>query len=86
MTSTFSIFTLAVKFDCLFLVIFQSFHVAVSFIFDKLAPSPPEYMFRKMFYIPILIHSSALNSLKRAKSVVFVLFCILVDMPMGGGL
>ena len=49
MTPTFSIFTLAIKFDCLFLVIFQSFHVDVSLIFDKLAPSPPEYMFQKMF-------------------------------------
>ena len=49
MTPTFSNFTLAIKFDCLFLVIFQSFHVVVSFIFDKLAPSPPEYMFQKMF-------------------------------------
>ena len=44
----FSIFTLAIKFDGLFLVIFQCFHVFVSYIFDKLAP-PPEYMFQKMF-------------------------------------
>ena len=49
MTPTFSNFTLAIKFDCLFLVIFQSFHVVVSFIFDKLAASHPEYMFQKMF-------------------------------------
>ena len=42
----FSIFTQAIKFDCLFLVIFQSFHVFVSFIFDKLAPYPSEYMFQ----------------------------------------
>ena len=40
MTPMFSIFTLAIKFDCLFLVIFQSFHVVVTFIFEKLAPSP----------------------------------------------
>ena len=39
MTRTFSIFTLAIKFDCLFLAIFQSFHLFVSFISDKLAPS-----------------------------------------------
>ena len=38
MTPMFSIFTLAIKFGYLFLVIFQSFHVIVSFIFDKLAP------------------------------------------------
>ena len=48
-TPMFSVFTLAIKFDCLFLVIFQSFHVFVSFVFDKLAPSAPEYMFQKMF-------------------------------------
>ena len=47
MTPMFSIFTLAIKFDCLFLAIFQSFHLFVSFIFDKLAP--PEYMFQKLF-------------------------------------
>ena len=35
----FSIFTLAIKFDCLFLTIFQSFHLFVGFIFEKLAPS-----------------------------------------------
>ena len=59
MTPTFNIFTLSIKFDCLFLVSFQSFHVVVSFIFDKLAPFPPEYMFQKMFQITILIHFSA---------------------------
>ena len=47
MTPMFSIFTLAIKFDDLFLTIFQSFHLFVSFVFDKLAP--PEYMFQKMF-------------------------------------
>ena len=47
MTSMFSIFTLAIKFDCLFSGIFQSFHLFVGFIFDKLAP--PEHMFQKMF-------------------------------------
>ena len=39
MTLMFSIFTLAIKFDYLFSDIFQSFHLFVSFIFDKLAPS-----------------------------------------------
>ena len=43
----FGIFTLAIKFDCLFLGIFQSFHRILTFIFDKLAP--PEYMFQKIF-------------------------------------
>ena len=47
MTTMFSIFTLAIKFDCLFLTIFQSFHLFVGFIFDKSAPS--EHMFQKTF-------------------------------------
>ena len=38
MTPMFSIFTLAIIFDCLFFIIFQSFHLFVGFIFDKLAP------------------------------------------------
>ena len=38
MTLMFSIFTLAIKFDCLFLTVIQSFHLFVSFIFDKLTP------------------------------------------------
>ena len=45
MTPMFSIFTLAIKFDCLFLAIFKSFYLFVSFIFDKLALSL-EYMFQ----------------------------------------
>ena len=48
MTPIFSIFTLAIKFGCLFFTIFQSFHLFVSFIFDKLAPLP-EHIFQKMF-------------------------------------
>ena len=44
----FSIFTLAIKFDCLFFTIFQSFHLFFGFSFDKLAPTP-EHMFQKMF-------------------------------------
>ena len=39
MTPMFSIFTLAIKFDSLFLAIFQSFHLFVISIFDKLAPN-----------------------------------------------
>ena len=45
MTPMFSIFTLAIKFDCLVLAIFQSFHLIVSF------PPPLEYVFQKMFQI-----------------------------------
>ena len=50
MKPMFSIFTLAIKFVCLFLAIFQSFHWFVGFIFDKLA-SPLKFMFQKMFEI-----------------------------------
>ena len=49
MTPMFSSFTFAIKFDCLFLTIFQSFHLLVGSIFDKLAPPSFEYMFQKMF-------------------------------------
>ena len=48
MTPMFRILTLAIKFDCLILTTFQSFHLFVSFIFEKLAPTQ-EYMFQKMF-------------------------------------
>ena len=44
MSPMFSIFTLAIKLDHLFLTIFQSFHLFVSFIFDKLAPPPRIYV------------------------------------------
>ena len=43
MTPMFSNFTLAIKFDCLFLTIFESFHLFVGFIFDKLPPLPRIY-------------------------------------------
>ena len=43
----FSIFTLAIEFDCVFLTIFQSLYFFVSFIFNKLAP--PKYTFQKVF-------------------------------------
>ena len=59
MTPMFRIFTLGIKFDSLFLAIFQSFQVFVSFIFEKLPPPPLEYIFQKMFWISILIHFSA---------------------------
>ena len=42
LTPMFSIFTLAIKFDCLVLAIFQSFHLIVIFNFDKLAPTPSQ--------------------------------------------
>ena len=79
----FGIFTLAIKFDCIFMGIFQSFHSFVTFVFDKLAP-PPRIYVSKDALDHFLVHSSTKNSLRRAKNVVFSLFCILVDRPMGG--
>ena len=43
----FGVFALAIKFDCLFLGIFKSFHWFVTLIIDNYPP-PPEYMFQKM--------------------------------------
>ena len=40
----FSIFTQAIKFDCLVLAISQSYHLIVIFNFDKLAPTPWMYV------------------------------------------
>ena len=82
MTPMFSIFKFAIKVDCSFLAIFQGFHLFVSFIFDKLAP-PLNICFKNVLN-HYLFHSSAQNSLKSAKNVVFFLFCILVDLSKGG--
>ena len=57
MTPMFSIFTLAIKFDDLFLTIFQSFYLFVSFVFDKLAPPPWIYVSKDVLN-HYLIHSS----------------------------
>ena len=79
----FSIFTLAIKFDCVFLTIFQSFYLFVSFIFNKLAARLQFFLFSKDVLNHYLVHSSTFNDLKSAKNVVFFSFCILVGMPMG---
>ena len=82
MTSMFSIFTLVIKLDCVFLTIFQSFYLFVSFIFNKL--DPPTIYVSKDVLNHYLVHSSAFSSLKSAKKVMYFSFCILVDMPLGG--
>ena len=79
----FSVFILAIKFDCLFLGIFQSFHCFVTLIFDKLDPLTINLCLKRCFkslFCPFLRK----DSLGRAKNVVFSLFCILVERPMGG--
>ena len=83
MFTLFSIFTLAIKFDCLFLTIYQRFHLFVGFIFVKLAP-PIDICFKRCFKSL----SSQLQCIKQsqsAKNIVFFPFRILVDMSMGGG-
>ena len=48
MTPILSIYTQAIEFDPLFLAIFQSFRVFLSFIFDQLAP-PLNICFKRCF-------------------------------------
>ena len=79
----FSIFTLAIKFDCLFLTIYQRFHLFVDLIFDKLAPPPLDMCFKRCFkslFSPL----QCIKQSQSAKNVVFFPFCFLVDMSMGG--
>ena len=54
----------------------------MSFIFEKLAPLN---IWLKRCLNHVLVNSSPKTSLRSAKNVVFFLFCILVDRPMGGG-
>ena len=78
----FGVFTPAIKFDCLFLGIFQNFYWFVTLIFDKLAP-PWIYVLKDALNHFLVNSSAKKNSLRTAKNV-FFLFCILVDRPMGG--
>ena len=84
MTPMLSIFTLAIEFDRLFLAIFQSFCVFLSFIFDKIA-LPLQYLLQKDALNNYLNPFQSIKQSQKCKNVVFFLFCILVDLPMGGG-
>ena len=55
----------------------------MTLIFDKLAPHLNICSKDDLNYF--LVNSNAKNSLRRAKNVLFFLFCILVDSSMGGG-
>ena len=77
-------YTYVQHFDCLFLTIYQRFHLLVGFIFDKLAP-PLDICFKRCFKSL----SSSLQCIQQsqsAKNVVFFPFCFLIDTSMGGGL
>ena len=79
-----SIFTPAIKFDCLFLAIFKNFYWFVSFIFDKIA-FHLNICFKRCFkslFSPFQCNKK--NSLRSAENVIFSFFCILVDRPIGG--
>ena len=85
MKPMFSNFTIAIKIDCLFLAIFQSFYWLVSFIFDKLAP-PPRIYVSKDALNHFLVHTSAKkDSLRSAKNVLFSLFAFWSTGQWGGG-
>ena len=76
-----NIFQSAIKFEYQFLAIFLIFFWIMSFIFYKLAPQNKHF---KVCFKSFLIYSSAKDSLRSAKYVVFSLFCILGGRPMGG--
>ena len=80
----FSIVTLSIKFDCVVLPIFQSFHIFVSFIFHKLAPPNTVYVSKDVLN-HYLVHCSAFNSLKSAKNVVFSHSAFWSTCQWGGG-
>ena len=85
MTPMFSIFTLAIKFDNLFLTIYQRFPLFVGFIFVKLAPPPPRDICFKRFFKSLSSPLQCIKQSQSAKNVVFFPFCFLVDMSIGGG-
>ena len=62
---------------------FLKFSLICDFNFWQLAPPPWIYVSKDALN-HFSVNSSAKNSLKRAKNVLFFLFCILVDRPMGG--
>ena len=86
MKPMFGVFSLATKFDCLFLDIFLKFLLICGFNFWQISPLPPWIYALKDALIHFLVNSSAKNSLRRANDVVFFLFCVLVSRPMGGAI
>ena len=57
----------------------------MSFVFDKLSPPPLLNKHFKIGFKSFLVYSSAKDSLRSAKNMVFFLFSILVGRPIIGG-
>ena len=70
MKSVFKFFTLAIKFYCLFLVIFSSFFFLICVLYFWQISSPSAYVSKNALN-HFLVYFSAKNSLKSAKNVVF---------------
>ena len=84
MTSMFSIYTLAIKFDCSFLVIFQSFYLFFSFIFDKLG-LPLLNIRCKSCFKSLFSFFQCMKPSQSAKNVVFFFYSVcLWTWTMGG--
>ena len=79
----FGIFTFAIIWLFIF-GHFLKFSLICDFYFWQI--SPPWIYVLKDALNHFLVHSSINNSLRKDKNVVFSLFCILVDRPMGEGL
>ena len=80
----FGVFTLAIKFDCLFSGIFQSFQWFVTLIFDKSTPLTWIYVSKDALN-HFLVQSSAKKAVsEELKYVVLFFFCTLFNRPMGG--
>ena len=78
----FGVFALAIKIYWLFIFgHFSKFLLICDFNFWQISLSW-RYVAKDALN-QFLVHSSAKNSLKRPKNVVFFLFCVLVDRPMG---
>ena len=80
----FGVFIPAIKFDYLFLDIFQSFYWFVTLIFDKFTPSPLNICFKKCFKLLFSPFRRKKEVSEELKYVVLFFFCTLINRPLGG--
>ena len=85
MKRMFNIFTLEIKFDCLFLAFFQSFDWFVSFIFYKLAPPPPWIYVSKDALNYFLVHSSAKKTVSEVLKTRYFSYSVVWSTSQWGG-